>query len=256
MDVASCRRGGKCAEGGSEAPCGQGAWGEGRAMNDLMQELVQGQLRSHQLPRDLHVWDLEEAFGALRRCSLEGTRRVEWGGCLALQEARLRIPHPVAGWAEGVNPACEPENTEHETYVGFAHIHLPDAHGQPYPGFSALDFRGSLVDGDHLALVCNGPEVFALVRTADCTEPRRAPADREWQGWERLYDDLIKQARRDMAADPAARRQGSAALHQALWLANREMCQRLGFALYHGLWGQPLARLFRPTVRRSQGVQS
>src|SRR5712691_10876293 len=118
-----------------------------------LRQLVQGQLRSHQLPRALHVWDLEKDLGDLRARSLEGpaAQQVEWGGCIVLQDERLCIPHPVAGWAEGVAPACRPE--EHETDVGFAHIHLPDHDGRPYPGFSALDFYGTLVDGDHLALV-------------------------------------------------------------------------------------------------------
>jgi hypothetical protein len=131
--------------------------------------------------------------------------------------------------------------------VGFVHIHLPDeATGMPYLGFSERDFRGTLVDGDNLALVCNGPEVYALVRTADRTQPRRVPDDQEFRSWEELYDNLIRQARREMAADPEVQRSGSDALNRALWEANREMCQRLGFAFYAGRWGQPLVRVFRP----------
>ncbi len=216
------------------------------ATDPVLWQLVQGQLRSHQLPRTLHVWDLEQPLGCLRTKSLgvPAEQQVEWGGCLVLQEARLHIPHPVRGWANGVEPACVPE--EHDVYVGFAHIHLPDHHGVPYPGFSAPDFYGTLVDGDHLALVCNGAEVFALVRAVDTTQPRRIPTMAELDAWEQRYADLIQQARQAMAADPTASQHGSAALHQALRQANIELCQRLGFVLYAGHWGQPLVQVFRP----------
>jgi hypothetical protein len=37
-------------------------------------------------------------------------------------------------------------------------------------------------DGDFLALVCNGPQVFALVRTRDRTQPPRVPDEAEFAG--------------------------------------------------------------------------
>jgi hypothetical protein len=146
---------------------------------------------------------------------------------------------------EGVDPNCSPD--DHDRYVGFAHIHLPDgATGQPYLGFSECDFRGTLADGDHLALVCNGLEVFALVRTQDRTQPRRVASDSEFKSWEQLYDDLIERARSEMAADPEARQRGSVLLNRALWQANRELCRRLDFTFYQGLWREPLVLRYRP----------
>jgi GNAT superfamily N-acetyltransferase len=124
---------------------------------------------------------------------------------------------------------------------------LPDdVTGKPYLGFSERDFRGTLADGDHLALVCNGPEVFALVRTQDRTQSRRVAGDSEFKSWEQLYDGLIERARSEMAVDPEARQRGSVLPNRALWQANREMCRRLGFAFYQGLWRQPLVLRYRP----------
>jgi len=217
-------------------------------MDDLLRQLVQGQLKSGQLPRTINVWDLEEGLDDLRRRSLDvpPSQQVEWGRCIVLQDERLQLAHhPVRGWDEGVDPECSPE--EHEHYVGFAHIHLPDAiTGKPYLGFSERDFQGTLVDGDNLALVCNGSEVFALARASDCAKPRRVPDMAEFASWEKLYDDLIGQARGEMASDPRARERSSIALNHALRQANREMCRRLGFAFYRGLWGQPLVLVYRP----------
>jgi len=211
-------------------------------MDDLLRQLAQGQLKSGQLPRTIDVWDLEEGFDDLRRCAFGD--QVEWGGCIVIEDNRLQLAHQVSGWDEGVNPNCKLE--DHLLYVGFAHIHLPDPiTGKPYLGFSERDFRGTLVDGDNLALVCNGPEVFALVRASDCTA-RQVPDAAEFASWEKLFDDLIERARGAMASDPQARERGSIALNRALWQANREMCRRLGFAFYRGLWGQPLLLAYRP----------
>lgn len=218
-------------------------------MDDTLQQLVQGQLASHQLPRAIDVWDLKDSLDDLRRQSLQApaAQQVEWGSCIVVQANRLHLMHQVSGWKDGVNPQCTPEDQEHGSYVGFAHIHLPDTTtGQPYPGFSERDFQGTLVDGDQLSLVCNGPEVFALARTKDCTRPRQVPDSTEFASWERLYDDAILQARREMAANLQARQRSSNTLNRALWHVNREMCKRLGFALYRGLWGQPLVCVFRP----------
>jgi len=54
----------------------------------------------------------------------------------------LQLVDPVKGWDEGVDPQCSPE--DHDHYVGFAHIHLPDATtGKPYLSFSERDCRSS-----------------------------------------------------------------------------------------------------------------
>src|SRR5581483_7913016 len=112
-------------------------------------------------------------------------------------------------------------------YAGFCHTHPADATGRPVFGFSALDYRASLADGDNLALVCNGPHVFALVRT-DMTEPRRVAPAAEIGRWRRIYDDQFRRARERMEADPGAHH----ALDKALLEANRLLCLELRFALY------------------------
>lgn len=112
--------------------------------------------------------------------------------------------------------------------------------------YAEWDSRATLADGDHLSLVCDGPEVFALVRTLYRTQPPRVPDDTEFARWNKFYDDAMAQARRAMTSDPAVRRRGSDALNRALWQANQQMCQLLGFAFYRGLWGQPLVCMFRP----------
>ena len=220
-------------------------------MDDTMRDLVQGLLASSQLPYAIDVWDLKEGLAELRHRSLQvpQARQVEWGGCIVLREDRLHLVHLVRGWKRGdelgVDPKCKPE--DHDSYVGFAHIHLPDSEtGLPYLGFSALDFCSTLADGDNLALVCNGLEVYALARTADRTQPRRVPDDSEFKSWERLYDDLIQQAKHQMVSDRTAGKRASDALNRALWQANREMCHRLGFAFYRGPWCQPLTLVFQP----------
>jgi hypothetical protein len=218
-------------------------------MDKTLQQLVQGRLASSRLPRSIYIWDLEADLADLRRRSLEVAAhlQVEWGGCIISKGDGLGLTHLVSGRKDGVDPECQPQDLDHGSYVGFAHTHLPsDLTEKPYLGFSERDFRGTLADGDNLALVCNGPEVFALVRTADRTQPPQRPDASEFESWEKLYDDLIGQARNEMDTDPKAREAGSQTLNRYLWKANRELCRRLGFAFYRGRWGQPLVRVFRP----------
>jgi hypothetical protein len=152
------------------------------------------------------------------------------------------------------NPNCQPDDRDHHSsFVGFAHVHLPDSEtGQPYLGFSDRDFLGTVADGDNLALVTNGPEVFALVRTADCTLPRQDVDDGEFRAWTQLYDDVIGKARDEMASEATAGTCRTEALDRALWQANRELCDRLGFAFYRGLWGEALSLIFRLRRPRSK----
>lgn len=203
------------------------------ALDPVLPRLSLGRLSSRRLPASVSVWDLRHDFGRLRQSAFD--EGVEWGGCIRLKDQRLCVPHPVAGWPTGVDPGCD--DTALPGYAGFLHVHLPDpATARSYVGFSALDYRATLADGDNLALVANGTEVFALVRTTDATLPRQVIADTEFDAWEHLYDDALADA--------------GPALDAALWKVNREICRRLGFAFYRGMWGEPLVRVFRPLPRR------
>jgi hypothetical protein len=171
---------------------------------------------------------------------------VEWGACLVHNGRGTLLDHYAQGWDLGVNPlpACVPDGHPPPDYAGYAHTHLPLANGRTYPGFSALDYRASLADGDHLALVCNGPEVFALARTQDATQPRRVAGEEEFQQWQGTYEECLAQAR-------AARgSRGGDPLVRGLGQANLDMCRLLGFAFYAGAWGQPLHLIYRPQPRR------
>lgn len=214
-------------------------------MPRLLEQVSLGRLRAGQLPVQLDVWDLTSSFGEVRQLAF--LQKVEWGGCLVWEESRLLLKHPAKGWEYGVSPACYCDK-EPDTYAGFAHVHLPDsATGRPYIGFSDLDFRATLESGDKLCLVTNGAEVFALVRTADCTVPPHHVGTDVLAEWSNLYGEALDEAYREMTSDPAAGPVRSDALNRALWRVNRELCRRLGFAFYRGLWGEPLALIFRPS---------
>jgi len=198
-------------------------------MDDVQRLLCRGRIKGGRLPHQLHIWSLKEAFAGLRdRARADG---VEWGSCIELRADGLVLPDPVPGVPDGVDPRCPPP--VHTVYVGFAHVHLPDPEtGKPYFGFSDRDYRGTLNDGDSLALLTNGPEVFALVRTADYTLPPQAVSDAEFRRWERLYEDALATT--------------GAALDRALAGVNFEICRRLGLAFYSGAWGEPLERVYQP----------
>ncbi len=209
-------------------------------------KLAQGALDSKTLPETIDIWDLEKEYGELRNRSLncQPEKMAEWGSCIVKRGNKLNFLHKVIGWADGVDPACPVDHPEHcGAYVGFAHTHLPADLG-PYPGFSAMDFGASISDGDNLSLVCNGKMVFGLVRTADCTQKRRAVPSKEIEAWEWLFAkqfELIfrKKTFRSTTWDRAM-------LSIALLDVNILLCQKLGFALYEGYWAQPLCLVFRP----------
>ena len=217
-------------------------------LDPALRRLLTGQLTSTQLPSILDLGVLTDGLDDLcaRSLGVSIGEHVEWGACIVMDAGGLSLVHHVAGSSDAVTALDAPE--DHAAYVGFAHVHLPDlVDGKPYLGFSERDFRATLADGDSLSLVCNGPDVFALVRTADCAQPRGVPGEEEFKGWEQLYDDAIRGARREMALERAAHGTASDALNRALWQVNRELCRRLGLAFYRGQRGQPLTRTFRPT---------
>ena len=207
-------------------------------MRDVLQRLCQGQLKVSELPAALEVWDLKAGYDQLRQSAFaEG---VEWGACVVWESEQLRIQHTSRGWASGVNSACDPPC--HATYAGFLHVHLPAPEtNKPYLGFSDRDFRATLADGDNLALVTNGEEVFALVRVTDATLAPQVIDGAEFKEWERMYGDCVAAARGDPAGE---------ALNRGLWKVNRELCRRLGLAFYRGLWGEPLECVYKPLRRR------
>jgi len=217
-------------------------------------QFVLGQLMASQLPPSVDLSMLRADIHELCSKSLRvapgnphllrppDDDQAEWGGCIVMADGSLHVVDHVKGTATAVASKCDPKKHNPRPYVGFAHTHLPDDTGIPYSGFSERDFAATLCDGDKLALVCNGRDVFALVRTPDCTEPPRLPTVRELDRWARRYDRLIDCEKNTLA--------------EALWLANRQMCKELGFAFYAGPWAQPLRLelIYRPTKGRNRNV--
>ena len=205
------------------------------------ERMLLGQLRSVELPGSIEIDSIEKDFGQLKADAFREGR--EWGGCLVFHEGRLDLVDPAPGWKTEVSP--KRDLTGDPNYVGFAHVHLPDdATLQPYLGFSERDYRGTVADGDRLALVTNGPEVFALVRSRDMTVPRQEIAGSEFSDWEKMYDRAAALSREEMRRSGKGR--ASIAFNRALLDVNLYLCERLGFAFYRGDWGRPLRQVFRP----------
>lgn len=225
-------------------------------MNRMLLAVLGGQLRLAQLPPELDLGPLWDGLAELSQASLRVDPRaccgrvpllpegeqVEYGACLLLDGEGACLHHQVRGQPKQVTPpeACRPAGHLPPGYAGYAHTHIPDPQfGGLVVGFSDLDYRATLADGDNLSLVSNGHEVFALARTANATAPRREVPDSTWQRWRERYWELEGRAKG-----------GHAALKEALYQANRELCQELGFVLYRsGAWGQPLRQIFRPRER-------
>jgi hypothetical protein len=224
-------------------------------VDETLRRLLLGRLRAGQLPDLLDLSILQADLGRLVQNSLGvappcpvplppgPVQRNEWGACIVLEGDTVRFHHLCDGTPTGVvpPPECQADGHQPPTYAGYAHTHPPDDDGVPYPVFSADDFRSTLADTDNLALVCNGIEVFALVRTADQTQPRREADQAELAAWDGVY---VAAAGRALSEAQAGTE--DVALWDGLWQANREMCRRLGFALYYGDWGRPLALVHRP----------
>jgi hypothetical protein len=238
-------------------------------MDECILQLLRGQLLLNKLPARLDLTPVWESLEKLCHKSLmvPGNRhflpslvdgQVEWGSCLVLRngEESVHLFHQNPGSVEDVDrhPSCFATDHTPPVYAGFAHTHLP-VRGKPHPpGFSAGDYDVTLADGDNLALVCNGPSVFALARIADFTEPRRVPDDTELNRWKELYKTAFADTKMVSASDPNTRVFGSDAVSVALWKVNQQMCEDLGFAFYLGAWGQPLDLVYQPPQRRRRGI--
>jgi hypothetical protein len=229
-------------------------------MHPTLPRLLRGQMRLAELPVQLDLGPLWEGLRDLCIQSLgvdprqltgpfprtDGQR--EWGACLVANDSGLRLHHPVGGTANAVNPdpQCVPDPHDPLHYGGFAHTHLPDPdHHEPLFGFSPVDYRATLADGDHLALACNGPQVFALVRT-EVTRPKEVVSQGVLRRWRDRFVARIDEAQAALQSGSGSSSANGDALTVALWRANRELCEELGFAFYWGRWGEPLALFFQP----------
>ena len=201
-------------------------------MHEELEAIACGSKGSADLPAFLNVWDLLGPYGELRSKAFDGL--VEWGGCIVYCGGALSIPHPVRGTKDSVGPSAECQAAKHPgCFAGFLHVHLNDDElGGAYPGFSGADYRAMMVSGIRLALVTNGPEVFALVRPGPAR--RQLVSDRECLMWRQMYHERIEEGKR------------SGTIGAKLWEANQEMCRKLGLAFYRGLWGKPLVCMFSP----------
>jgi len=209
-------------------------------MDKLLRQLLRGELPSAQLPATLELGSLRQDLDRLWDLTVEGD--CEWGACIVLSGDQLRRGHPpVRGDKFYVIPECRVD--QHDFYVGFVHTHRLDAEsGGPLLGFSIMDFRCTLYDGDNLSLVRSGEELYALVRTTDCTMPpgTHLPLHERWE-WQQRYEEAIALARSERAE-----KSESDALQRRLWMVNRALCEHLGFAFYRGRQASPLNLIYRP----------
>jgi hypothetical protein len=236
-------------------------------MPSILHRLLRGSLRADELPLRLDLGPLWPEVAELCRRSLgvdpaaltgplpRGEAQRECGACLVVNGSRVWLGHWADGSPDWVNPGpgCIPYPQHAPPYYGgFAHTHLPDRNTNlPIFGFSSLDYRATLADGDNLALVCNGPHVFALART-DATQPRRVVARGVFERWRSRYEQLEREARAAMRNGAGGSPGTTDALSLALWRANQELCEELGFAFYWGRWGEPLALLYQPEPGRER----
>lgn len=203
-------------------------------MQRELEEICRVGLPAHRLPAFLHVWHLKNDYSNLWLYSYRD--QAEWGACLDLGTEGLSLVDEVRGDQHCVAPLCAPLAKDPH-YIGFAHVHLPDpCWGGRYIGFSASDYRATLADGDRLALVHNGEETFALVRTTATMPPHRIQEE-EYCEWVEMFNTALRAA--------------PLSINQKLWEVNCELCRRLGFAFYRGRFGEPLQRIYQP-LRRAQ----
>jgi hypothetical protein len=226
-----------------------------------LRRLLRGELSLAHLPQQLDLRPLWEDLAELCRLSLgvepgqvtepfaRTPKQKVYGACIVVGDGPVKLGHRSVGWADGVDPApeCVPERHEPPHYAGFVFTRLPDpVDGSLLFGFGPLDFRSALIDGDNLAVVCNGRDVFALVRTRDGTQPSRIPSDDEGDRWMERFQAAFDAANARLERLPPHRRKSSDALALALQDANRDLCEELGFTLYGGEWGRPLYLLYQP----------
>ena len=151
----------------------------------------------------------------------------------------------VAGTKLQVSPACTLEQHLNR-HFGFVHVHLPldlgFAQDIRYIGFSASDYRGSVQDQDRLALVTNGDEVFALVRTVGTPSIAKF-SKKDFEEWDWRYTHALAQAKADIENGGAS---ASDAVNRRLYEVNEYLCQLLQFGFYAGLWGEPIELVYRP----------
>lgn len=261
--------------------------------------LLRGGLPASKLPRMFSLADIQTDLAELCKNSLgvhpplpppiiTEARFNEWGACLLVTNNgsgwKIEVRDKIEGETDCVKPTCKPDDHQPPVWTGYAHTHPPipvdvsvpgiTTRCFPYPGFSSIDYVSTLTDGDNVALVCNGVQVFALVRN-DRTEARKNVSTESLKEWKELELFLVDEAKRialgnETPADEIhpTRQSATARLHKlirqhtgtnraaycvidaARMAFNFHMCAELKFAFYQGEWGGRVFSVLAPPVGR------
>lgn len=197
-----------------------------------LSETLQRVLASDELPDEIDISDIEDRINRLWHRTI--LHSVEHGCCIVMEEhLTVSLIHEAVGWNDGISPLCDVDE-DHENYKGFIHTHTLDADGNEDVGFSYRDFRATLADGDHVAIVICGDSVYALVRNQE-TRERCVIEDSEYTEYRRLYESYMVRAGN-----------GEFSVAEAQLRFTLDMCRRFGYAFYAGRRGHSLRRLFKP----------
>lgn len=185
---------------------------------------MKGGLRATQLPQTIELASIREGIFELWRRGQESN--VEVGACLIGSDSAMELAHVTTGTRTGVRPGCR--RAEHVGLLGFVHTHPPEiGSDMTYPGFSPGDYVKLLRDGDGMAMVCNGMDVFVLVRTRETVKYSSEIEPEVTSYWKRLTHMPEHGVDEWMSF-------GFGDVESAIWRANRLACARLNLGFYAG----------------------
>jgi hypothetical protein len=147
--------------------------------------LWRGELPYDELPDEIvlchQFWAL---IDKLFKATLKKKR--EYGICIHTDRGEVDFAHRAIGDVASIEPRCGGRSS-HRQYAGFIHTHLPIGNIL-VPGFSDFDFKGAIVDRDHVSLVYNGQEIFAIAVPYDWASPKNPG-----RFWAEAEDDMVEE---------------------------------------------------------------
>jgi hypothetical protein len=188
-----------------------------------------GRLISSELPKSIKLAEIYDNMSDLWERSIAQLSSgivTEWGATLIVAKEMLLLKNIVSGASSRVATSTEVETSE--TFVGTFHTH-PYEDSTNGVAFSGADIASAINNRENISLVQSGHKIFMLLRT------ERTPRSVDVFNVEVAFQTMVLNA---MVFGKS--------FVDAVFIANRRLCQIYGLALYAGELYNSLKGVYLP----------
>ncbi|MBM3240100.1 hypothetical protein FJZ31_27765 [Candidatus Poribacteria bacterium] len=201
----------------------------GRLSKRRRLQLFLGRLTSSELPKSIKLTEIYDNMSDLWERSIAQLRSgivTEWGATLVIAKEMLAFKNIVSGTDSRVATFIEVESSE--TFVGTFHTH-PYEDSTTGVAFSGADIASAINNRENISLVQSGHKIFMLLRTEYTS--RNVDAFNVELAFQAMVFNAMTLGK---------------SFIDAVFLANRRLCQIYRLALYAGKIYNSLKGVYLP----------